>query len=320
LGIKAFNIILGISKLIKVTWAAAMGVATVAQKGLNLAMKANPIGIIITLVAALVAALVFFFTQTEIGQKIFAGFMDFLSNAMSATVNFFRNAWETITSVFRTAIDGVLGFFRALPQNILRLLTGATTWILSVGRDIITGLWNGLKAVWTTVSSWFRDIPNMIRNILSGATNWLSGIGRQVIDGFLNGMKNAWRAVTSWISGAASRVSGAFKSILGIRSPSRVFMEHGMDIGRGLQIGLEKMQPKVMAEVGGLVNVTGLSSQGLGVGQSLAPSTGVGGGGVVYNINVTGGMMDPEGVAREVVRVLNNSQRRSGAGAGRLVA
>jgi hypothetical protein len=41
-------------------------------------------------------------------------------------------------------------------------------------------------------------------------------------------------------------------------------------------------------------------------------------GGDTYVINVTGGMMDPEGVAREVVRVLNDSQRRSGAGSGAL--
>jgi TP901 family phage tail tape measure protein len=41
-------------------------------------------------------------------------------------------------------------------------------------------------------------------------------------------------------------------------------------------------------------------------------------GGDTYVINVTGGMMDPEGVAREVVKVLNDAQRRSGSGGSNL--
>ena len=42
-------------------------------------------------------------------------------------------------------------------------------------------------------------------------------------------------------------------------------------------------------------------------------------GGGTLVVNVTGGMMDPEGVAREVVKVLNESARRGTGGAGRFV-
>ena len=51
-----------------VAWTVVTQAATVAQRALNLAMRMNPIGIIITLIAALVAGLIWFFTQTDTGQ------------------------------------------------------------------------------------------------------------------------------------------------------------------------------------------------------------------------------------------------------------
>ena len=311
LGIQAFNTILGISKLLKLGWAAAMGVATVAQKALNVAMKANPIGIVITLIGLLVGALIWFFTQTETGRQLFETFVNFLSNAMQTAVRFFTNAWNTIVNLFANSIIGIINFFRALPGRILAVLSGAVGWLRSVGENIIQGLRNGIDTIWRNVTSFFSGIPQAIRNLLSGAINWLSGIGRSVIDGFLNGLKGAWTAVTDWIGGAAERVSGAFKNILGIKSPSKVFMEHGLDIGRGLAIGLSKIQPEVMQRVTSLADVRGVTSDSLGMGASIAPSVGPVGGGVTVVVNAGMGTDGAE-VGRKVVDAIRQYERRSG--------
>src|SRR5690606_26166339 len=59
----------------------AMAVATAAQWAWNAAMNANPIGLIVAAIAALVAGIIWFFTQTEIGQQIWQGFMTWLQEA-----------------------------------------------------------------------------------------------------------------------------------------------------------------------------------------------------------------------------------------------
>ncbi|MGO3072448.1 MAG: phage tail tape measure protein, partial [Brevibacterium linens] len=66
---------------ITTAWTAVTKVAAVAQRAFNLALIANPIGLIITAIIALVGFLIWFFTQTEVGKQIWSGFIDWLAAA-----------------------------------------------------------------------------------------------------------------------------------------------------------------------------------------------------------------------------------------------
>lgn len=73
----------------------AMAAETAAASGasgafgvLNAVMSANPIGIVIMALAALVTALVFFFAKTERGQKIWGRFTSFLQSTWAKTAPF----------------------------------------------------------------------------------------------------------------------------------------------------------------------------------------------------------------------------------------
>jgi hypothetical protein len=52
---------------------------------------------------------------------------------------------------------------------------------------------------------------------------------------------------------------------------------------------------------------------------SIIPNSKIGGGGTVINLNVTGAI-DPEGTARSIVSILNNSYYRGTSGAAALVS
>ena len=77
----------------------------------------------------------------------------------------------------------------------------------------------------------------------------LKKIGKWIIDGFLKGLKSAWNNVVSWIKNKAKEVGDWFKKILGIRSPSRVFMKFGQYTMEGYKIGLDKMSSTVNKDV-----------------------------------------------------------------------
>jgi hypothetical protein len=155
LGIKAYNMILGISKLIQLTWAAATGVATVAQKGLNLAMRANPIGIIITLVAGLVAALIWFFTKTELGQKIWAGFVEFVTRSMEKIGEFFKFLFtEFFPGLWKRMIEGFQTGWKKFTDFFLGVLEGIGQFFKNI------------------VNSWIFIFESFVNGIIS-ALNWL---------------------------------------------------------------------------------------------------------------------------------------------------
>jgi TP901 family phage tail tape measure protein len=119
---QAFNTIARISQLATLAFAAAKGVATVAVKAFNVALKANPIGIVITLVAALVAGLAVFFTQTETGQKIWAAFTGFLTSSWEGFKNSFFVVLEAIGSFFKNMVNGYIGLWEGFINGIIGAL------------------------------------------------------------------------------------------------------------------------------------------------------------------------------------------------------
>ena len=128
LAFQAFNTIARISQLATLAFAAAKGVATVAMAAFNAVLKANPLGIVITLVAALVAGLVFFFTQTETGKKAWASFTEFLLLAWNGFKDGFFFVLDAVGTFFTNAINGYIsmweGFINFFLSGINALIRG----------------------------------------------------------------------------------------------------------------------------------------------------------------------------------------------------
>ena len=141
-----------------------MRIAAVAQALLNAVMAANPIMLVITLIAALVAGLTYFFTCTNTGKAVWSSFTSFLSGC----------------------VQGIIGFFSGLGSTIVNIFNSAA---------------NGARNAWNGVVSWFRGIPGTIGGFFSGAGTLLYNAGASIISGFLNGLKSMWSNVTGWISG-----------------------------------------------------------------------------------------------------------------------
>ncbi|QIK62338.1 peptidoglycan DD-metalloendopeptidase family protein [Leucobacter viscericola] len=147
--------------------------AAVAQRLFNAAMNANPIMMIVTAVAALVAGLIWFFTQTDIGREIWENFTRFLSEA-----------WANIQKFFTDAINNIVSFVTDNWGLLLSLLIGpiglAIQWIVENWDGIVkfftdsyntylkpvfewigalfTGLWEGIQ----TAVQWIQDVWNKL--------------------------------------------------------------------------------------------------------------------------------------------------------------
>ena len=96
------------------TWKAATEGVTIAQKLLNVAMSANPIGIVLTLVGALVAGIVVLWNTNE-------GFRDAV-----------MSAWQNIQEFVGGAIQAIIGFFTNLGTTISQLPQMFADWLNSV--------------------------------------------------------------------------------------------------------------------------------------------------------------------------------------------
>jgi len=186
-----------------VAWQAITKAATAVQVAFNVVMNANPIMLIVTAIAALVAGLVYFFTQTELGQQIWANFTKFLGEAWTNIVNvattvwnaladFFTGLWNTIVNVVTTAWNAIADFLRPVFDFIATLIsTYIQIWvnIFIVFAAVLKTIWDAIVAVVTTV---WNAIVDFLTPIITAIVDFVVG--------YVTGLYNFWSGIWDAIS------------------------------------------------------------------------------------------------------------------------
>ena len=157
---------------------AANAAATMGASGafgiFNAVLSANPIGLIVTAVAALTAALVWFFTQTETGQQIWSSFVEWIKQAWIGIADFFVNLWSSIS-------EGAIILWEAV----------VTAW---------TAYIESLKAMWTAIVTFFSDLWVSIQETASMAWTAITTVVMAIIQPFIEGFMNIWNNISDGLT------------------------------------------------------------------------------------------------------------------------
>lgn len=150
-------------KVAQLAGAAATGVATAAQWAWNAALTANPIGIIIVAVAALVAALIWFFTQTELGQQIVQNVTRFIQEAWANVMAFLEPVFKWIGEAavniwngIQTAVAAVVSWFQSYVLPVIQTVIQMIIAYWNMYWTVISTVWNAIMTVVGAVVAWFQ--------------------------------------------------------------------------------------------------------------------------------------------------------------------
>jgi len=203
-----------VSILTRVRGTVATIASTVAQKAmaaatkawaatqwlLNAAMTANPIGLIIAAVVALIAIVVLVATKTT----------------------FFQTVWGKAWGGIKAAFWAVFGFIKRNWPTILAVLTGP----IGLAVLAIVKNWGKIKDGAASVVNWIKGIPGRILGL--GAS--FSRVGKSLITSFINGMKgagglisdiagNVWNAVKGLLNDAIGKINSALEFKISLPGP-----------------------------------------------------------------------------------------------------
>ena len=250
---KVVTIIQGIIKAFK-AWKLATEGMTIAQRALNLVMKANPIGLVISLIAGLVTAFVILWNKSD-------AFRNFWINLWEKVKNVTKKAWSALTDGAKKAWEGTKAVFSKVGsffsktfsdawtkvKNIFstggKIFNGIKEGIASTFKNIVNGLIGGINKV---VSAPFKAINKMLNKIRN-----VSILGAEPFKGF-------WKQDPVSIPEIPKLAKGEF-----VDKPSlRILGDAGKEVAlplerntRGLDIVADKISER-MSFKGNGINVT----------------------------------------------------------------
>lgn len=224
---------------------------TIAQKLLNVAMNANPIGIIITLVSALVSAFIYFWNTSEEFRNFWIDLWNKIKEACAPVIEFIKStfilAWQNIKAVW----DVVVSYFKTLWENI--------KLIFSVVKSVLTGdfegAWEGIKQVFSNVKEFFTGVWDKIKEVFSNVGEWFKDVGKNIVTGIWEGIKGAYNWLKEKITGWVGNVAGWFKNVFKIHSPSKLMRDEvGKYVGQGVGVGIVDSLPDVKKNINKFTN------------------------------------------------------------------
>lgn len=129
--------------------------------------------------------------------------------------------------------------------TVLRDLGRAVGFLVGafvIGAGVLGGIASTVVSGWTQV---FTELPQLLRLTWIDITQWFSTVPGQMVDGFLGTLRSEWARLIGQVEGLARQLPQSVRSVLGIRSPSRVFAEIGMHTAAGMASGLSRGQADV---------------------------------------------------------------------------
>ena len=190
-------------------WKAATEAYTAVQVALNLAMDANPIGILVLALTGLVAGLIFAYQNSETFRDIVNGVWNAIKGTVMGVLNWFTGTlWPGIQAVWTGIGNAIQAAANFISNLFLKwTLPGILISHWSEIKDTVTAVWNG-------ITGFFSGIPGRITGFFSGIAGFFSGVWNSV----RNFAVDQFGGMVSFVSGIPGRITGAFGSIGGFFS------------------------------------------------------------------------------------------------------
>lgn len=181
-------------------WQTATKIATGVQMAFNAVMSANPIMLIVMAIAALVAGLVYFFTQTEMGKELWASFTEFLGNAWDWVVEKFSSGVEWVQEKWTQFSTAIVEFWESYIRPVFDAISQVVQTVLGVVFAAVVG---AALAAWNVLSSAIQfGWENIIKPAWNNLQAVLQFLWSSVVQPIFTFIGDAWNRLAGLIQWA----------------------------------------------------------------------------------------------------------------------
>lgn len=182
----------------------------------------SPVGLIITVIALLVAAFITLWNTSEGFRNFWINLGETLKNVAIAVANWVVQAVKDVIQFFKDLPQTVADIFNNIKNSVVEkaqeIINSITEWAVNLYNSAIATwnrFWDGVKSVWEQITTWVSDSINSVTDTIVEFGQNLYDAGASIFSSFWDGLISVWDSIASWVSEKVSWISNALSSALG---------------------------------------------------------------------------------------------------------
>lgn len=250
--------------------------ATVAQALLNGVMNGNPIMLVVSLLAGLIATIVTLWNTNEGFRNavinVWHAFKDTVGNAIKSVGGFIGNliSWfQALPGRIGAFLGEVIGNVQNWASNMVSRASEAGSnfvgRVVSFIRGLPSAVWNWLSSTLNNAWNFARQLAQAGANAASGLVNNIIGKirslpgqlynwGVDMVQGIANGIRSAIHKVTSAVSDLAGKIKSFLHFSRPDEGPLAEYESWMPDMVEGLSDSLRKASPELISQTEALAS------------------------------------------------------------------
>ena len=185
-----------------------------AVTGFFALLSANPIGIVIAAIGALVAGLVYFFTQTETGKQIWQDFMSWLSSTWNELLPVLTEVWNNIVTAATTAWNAMVEFVTPIIQSVVDFIKSVWDDISSWWTENQTLIQTTFETVWNAIQTVIQTVMGVIQTIIETAMSILGPYIELAWNNICTVVTTVWELIKNSIQTIIDVIQGIIKAVM----------------------------------------------------------------------------------------------------------
>lgn len=141
--------------------AEAIKKVSIAMKALNLTISLSPMGLLIISITALIAIFAVLWNKCEGFRNFWIGLGNTIKNAFITAVNWVKTKINECITAFNDFKNGV--------KNVINSIGSFVSGVVNIGKNIVTGIWQGIQNAKSWLMSKVRGFAKSILNGIKGA-------------------------------------------------------------------------------------------------------------------------------------------------------
>ena len=189
---------------------AAQTAGIAIQTALSAVMKANPIGLVVLAITALVAGFMLLWNNCEGFRNFWIGLWENIKAILEPVIEWIKQAFSAAWEAIKSAWDTVKPYFAALWEGIKA--------VFAVVKDVLSkffsAAWDAIKVVWDVAKSYFSLIWEGIKAVFSVVKEWFAGMFKTAWEA----IKAVWDTVTGYFTAIWETIKGIFAVVKAVLS------------------------------------------------------------------------------------------------------